>query len=197
MNFKWVLGLFLVGPVIFEGPLGHTQSSPERKAPPVFSSTYTDLEKGCRNAFRKSEIAEGGDMPSLCKGAGDYSVSIFFSAASSHMEVVKGPPGGERTFHLSLAATPLAGGSQTQKIEWRLANNRPFAVIYRNALYRNAEAAMSGLEPAVKTGDVLVVKGLDGFGNIDASIDPRKEPQANERARAAADAGYVSASQGK
>jgi hypothetical protein len=71
-----------------------------------------------------------------------------------------------------LSLRPFSSDFQ-EKVEWRLADKRPFAVIYRSA------------------GELLLVKGLEGFPQIDASIDARKEPQANERARAAADTGYL------
>ena len=141
------------------------------EASPAFASTYTDFKKDCRDAFPKSDIEEGGDMPLLCKGPGGYSIYIYFSAASSHIMVIKGAMP-EPAFDLFLGLRPFSSDFQ-EKVEWRLADKRPFAVIYRNS------------------GELLLVKGLEGFPQIDASIDARKEPQANERARAAADTGYL------
>jgi hypothetical protein len=53
------------------------ESRPAGEASPAFASTYTDLKKDCRDAFPKSDIEGGGDMPLLCKGPDGYSIYIY------------------------------------------------------------------------------------------------------------------------
>ena len=76
-----------------------------------------------------------------------------------------------------------------RKVEWRFANGKPFAVIYRIDLTKEDSGAADMWSPENKTGEALVIKGLKGFEQIDFQIDA-KTPGANIKARQMADAGY-------
>jgi hypothetical protein len=147
-----LLGLFVAGGVA-QGQTGV----------PKFSSVYTDLEKQCKNAFK--EVGEGQDMPLNCKGYGGYRISIGYSAMYSELvaETLNGK-------HVIPLAT-VEGSNYGKKIEWRLANGKPFAVILRG-------------------NDKLYVKGLRGYEKIDYDIDA-KTPDANQQARDMADKAYT------
>lgn len=134
-------------------------------SPPKFTSVYTDLSKQCKNAFK--EVGEGQDMPLTCKGYGGYKLSIGYSAMYAH--VAAETLNGKHVIPLTTAQInyDLEKG---RKIEWRLANGKPFAVILR-------------------VEDKLLVKGLRGYEKIDYDIDA-KTPNANQQARDMADKAY-------
>jgi hypothetical protein len=149
-----------------------------------FSSVYTDLSKQCRNALK--EVGEGQDMPLKCKGYGGYQIGIGYSAASAHLGVEMG--NGDAV--VSVMPQPLSY-YDNKKVEWRLADGKPFAVIIRVERYRNEGESYDADTYAEKnkTGETLLVKGLKGFEQIDGGIDART-PDANTRARQLADDNY-------
>lgn len=149
-----------------------------------FTSAYTDLKKQCKNAF-KSE-GEGHDMPLKCKGYGGYEIRIDYSAASSSLRVQ--PVGNKTDEAIALAMQPL-DYSDKRKIEWRLADGKPFAVIYRVDKSKSDDPTAMW-QPQNKTGEALMVKGLKGYDHIDFEVDA-KEPDANAKARAKADAAFA------
>ena len=151
---------------------------------PKFSSAYTDLKTQCKPTT--AEEAEGVDTPLRCEGYGGYEIRIDFSAASSHLRIQ--PKGGETEESVHLAAQPLDYDAK-RKIEWRLADGKPFAVILR------VDKAKVGVDPAEmwraenKAGEALLVKGLKGHEHIDFEVDAGT-PNANARARELADRAY-------
>ncbi len=138
-----------------------------RSSPPKFSSAYTDLNKQCKAAFK--EVGEGQDMPLRCKGYGGYKISINYSAmyASLTAETLDG----KNSIPLTMAGINY-DREKNRKIEWRLANGKPFAVIFR-------------------VEDKLLVKGLRGYEKIDYDIDTKTTPNANRQAREMADKAYT------
>lgn len=149
-----------------------------------FSSAYTDLRTQCE-AIAEGE-PQGDDTPLRCKGYGGYEVRVDFSAASSHLRVQ--PAGGGAEDSIDLAAQPLHYDAK-RKIEWRLADGKPFALIFR------VDKAREGLDPAEmwrpenKTGESLLVKGLRGYEHINFEVDAGA-PNANAKAREMADRAY-------
>lgn len=143
-----------------------------------FTSTYTDLQTGCKDKF--SDVGEGSDMPVICKGPGGYSVDVEFSACCEHMQV----EGGEK-FLLRFPAQRFVTVMK-RKLEWRLANGKPFAVIFRIDQYKGDIT----LSPE-KAGEVLLVKGLSGFENIDQVVGLKLHSNPNLEARRLADQGYM------
>lgn len=129
---------------------------------PKFTSAYTDLEKQCKAAFKK--VGEGQDMPLKCKGYGNYKISIGYSAMYS--EIVAETLDGKNVIPLATAE----GSNYGKKVEWRLANGKPFAAI-------------------VRANEKLYVKGLRGYEKIDYDVDA-KTPNANQQARDLADKAY-------
>src|SRR4051812_8158099 len=88
-----------------------------------FTSAYTDLNTQCRAAVKK--VGEGQDMPLRCKGYGGYTIYINFSAANAWLAAEKA---GKES--VALTSTQLSYDREKgRKIEWRMANGRPFAVI--------------------------------------------------------------------
>jgi hypothetical protein len=150
---------------------------------PKFSSAYTDLNKECKAAFKS--VGEGQDMPLKCKGYGGYDIGIGYSAMSSHLSVQL--VGGEAV--VSVMPQPLSY-YDNKKVEWRMADGKPFAVIIRVNRYKN-EGSMDTdtYSEQNKTGESLLVKGLKGYEHIDGAVDART-PGANVKARQLADEQY-------
>src|SRR6185295_13934006 len=146
-----------------------------------FSSIYTNLTKcgsGLTKAQEKEAEAQGSDIPTRCKGLGGYEVYIYYSACTSEFGLEKGEE------HISLATQAV---SWTQKVvEWRLADEKPFAIILRTYDYKGNDQCATG---GRVTGESLIVKGLKGYEHIDGKIHG-KTPNANVKARELADAGY-------
>jgi len=69
-----------------------------------------------------------------------------------------------------------------------MANGLPFAVIVR------VEINDANAETPKKIGESLVIKGLQGYEKIDASVDA-KTPRANEKARQIADGQFAGSAQ--
>lgn len=154
-----------------------------------FSSVYTDLKKDCQPAFKlkKGEEMQGDDMPLKCKGYGGYEIRIDYSAASSHLRVQ--PIGDKSDDAINLGSQPI-NYDQTHKIEWRLANGKPFALILRLEKSKS-EQPEEMWWPKNKSGESLVVKGLKEYEQIDFEVDA-KTPNANRRAQEMAEGAYFS-----
>jgi hypothetical protein len=138
---------------------------------PKFSSAYTDTTKQCK----------GAEPTFTCTGYGNYRIVMGIGGvfADARVESTKSD------YSLQIANRQSVGWNP--KIEWRMANGKPFAVILRVDI--NDENA----EIPKKIGESLIIKGLQGHENIDATIDA-KTPQANKKAREIADGGYAAAS---
>ena len=152
---------------------------------PKFSSVYTDLKTQCK-AIAEGE-ARGDDTPLRCDGHGGYEIRIDFSAASSHLRVQ--PAGNESRDVIHLAAQPLDYDAR-RKIEWRLADREPFALIYRVVKTKDGVDPAEMWRPENKTGESLLVKGLKGYEHIDIEVDAG-DPNANVKARELADRTYL------
>ena len=152
-----------------------------------FSSLYTNLKTECRDAvkLKKGEQPQGDDMPLKCKGYGGYEVRIDYSAASSSLRLQPVRRNSDESINLGMQSL---GYDQNHRIEWRLANGKPFAVIYRIDKSKSDQPEEMW-SPENKTGESLVIKGLKGFEQIDFEIDA-KSPDANLKAREMADNAY-------
>lgn len=150
-----------------------------------FTSTYTDLQKDCKDKFR--DVGEGQDMPAICKGPGGYRIDVEFSACCEHVQVEGG-----KAFLLLFPMQRFVTAMK-KKLEWRLANGKPFAVIFRIDKYKGDIT----LSPQ-KAGELLIIKGLSGFSNIDYEFDPKLHmSHPNLEARKLADQGYMQQRQKK
>ncbi len=142
-----------------------------------FSSNYTNLNSDCESSGGE----DGGHVSTVCKGIGGYRINYFDSAANLNFSV--------ETFDsenpINLGSQPLSYDTKTRKVEWRLANGRPFAVIMRMNKFETNDEGL----PGKITGEYLLVKGLQKFEHIDFEVDAKK-PNANEKARESADKAY-------
>jgi hypothetical protein len=125
-------------------------------------------------------------MPLACKGVGGYRIYIYYSAMASHISAEK--EGGQDP--IMLATQSLNYTDKGGKVEWRMAKEKPFAVIMRIAKYDPPADAENQLDEKYKTGEALIVKGLKGYEHIDFEVNA-KEANANQKARDLADSNYT------
>ncbi len=154
---------------------------------PRFSSLYTNLKTECKAAIKlkRGEDFEG-DMPLRCKGYGGYEINVGYSATSSQFTINRAGKRGEDVVVSTLQ--PISYDLK-RRVEWRFANGKPFAVIYRIDLTKGEDGAADMWSAKNKTGEALVVKGLKGFEHIDFQVDA-KTTGANLKARQMADEAY-------
>ncbi|HKS42325.1 MAG TPA: hypothetical protein VJX74_17025 [Blastocatellia bacterium] len=153
-----------------------------------FTSEYTDLTngKGCQSDSAAGKKSEGSDSPLVCRGPGGYQVYIGYAAVGAYASVRTA----SNSFTTQLAAQS-ADFNEGRKIEWRLADGRPFAVIMRVIKYREkVDDPTEAFSEKNKISEVLIVRGLKGQEHIRFDVDPRKTDSANEEARKLADAGF-------
>jgi hypothetical protein len=173
--------------------VGHSQAASSAKRAPTLSSVYTDLSTGCRKVTEEDAITGEREKVTKCKGYGGYDLYIRNTTWASRLEI-RGDLSGQ------IAEQRLGYWSEKgRKVEWRLADGKPFALILRVSDYRTdipRTAMKNGETPfdeKYRTGESLLVKGLAGEGieKIDYKIDA-KMPNANERAREMADKVFLS-----
>lgn len=145
-----------------------------------FTSAYTSLGQGCK-------VLAGGngtDEGSLCRGLGGYRIRIYGSAAALHINAeIK-----EESFNIAMLS--IGFNERNTRLEWRLANGKPFAVIMRVPKY--GEATTDDPYFGKVIGEQLIVKGLKSFEDINFSVDAKKAG-ANATARELADNAYAAA----
>ena len=153
--------------------------SAQGKKAPKFTSIYTNLSTTCRSY----DGSNGSDGYSICKGPSGYQVRVYYSAASTQINAeLRG-----KNENFPIATTALDLRWNKTKLEWRLANGKPFAVIMRVDKYGQPEV---GEYFGKVIGQQLVVTGLLGFESLCTSIDA-KTTGANSLAREAADSEYL------
>ena len=152
-----------------------------------FTSLYSNLKTDCKAAVRVKPGEENGqDTPLKCRGYGGYEIRIDYSAAASNLRVQ--PLGDKSEQAIQMGMQPL-DYDQTRRVEWRLANGKPFAIIYR-IIKSKTEQPEEMWRPENRAGEFLIIKGLKGFEQIDLELDA-KTPNANIKAREMADSAYA------
>lgn len=165
----FILSLFFIGTAFAQ------------KTTPKFSSVYTDLDKSC-----KTIGGGGGTDPAFdCRGIGGYRI-YNWSAAAAQFFAVKTSKNNEDMIQLASQSFDFDMGKA--KVEWRLVNGKPFAVIMRFNKYADPDDTNPYF--GKKIGTELIVKGLKGFEKIDFTVDA-KTPNANAEARKLADNAYL------
>lgn len=145
-----------------------------------FSSVYTDLKRNCETV----RGGEGQDDAYDCRGFGGYRVAVWYSAAAEIMAI--NLP--DKSDLISLDTHDIAADYSKRKIEWRLANKKPFAVIFRVDKYGGEKKDDYNIF-GKKIGEELKIVGLKGFENISFTVDA-KTPDANAKARELADKAF-------
>jgi hypothetical protein len=145
-----------------------------------FSSVYSNLRSNCKSFDGEN----GSDGYSICGGPGGYRIRVYYSAASVHYnaEIAKGE---NSNFPITMLA--ISFDDKRTRLEWRLANGKPFAVIMRTPTYAAPVEEYEYYGPV--NGERLVVRGLRDI-ELDGAVDGRV-PNANTVARELADAAYL------
>ena len=175
---KHLITIFVFCLILLTGNIYAQKTSKTTK----FSSVYTNLDKDCKTIEGGSE---GSDETSDCRGVGGYRILVG-AAAAMQMIAVQTPDKQD----LIQFATQNFDFDQTKiKVEWRLANGKPFAVIMRVFKY-GEETDDENPYFGKKVGEELRIVGLKGFEEINFTVDA-KTPNANAKARELADNGYT------
>lgn len=150
------------------------------------SSVFTNLQTDC-----KAETKSVGDeVPFICKAVGEYRVRIIPAGAwAETVEIVDKQ--GETVASLGNVGYGYTN-INNRKLEWRMANGKPFAVIFRINTYDAEKALETGDNPYLakyKTGEKLLIRGLTGYSQIDFEIDG-KQKNANAMAQKKADENF-------
>lgn len=178
MKFRSILVLALAG-------LLFAANVPAQQKPAVkFTSVYTNLTRSCKTL----RASHGSDEGSLCRGAGNYQVRVYYSAAAAH---VKAEVKGKDDQYVTLAMLGMDFDERKVTLEWRMANGKPFAVIMRVAIYGGPTSDDPYFGKVI--GQKLTVNGLVGFEEkVTGEVDV-KTPNANAKAREIADKAYAEA----
>ena len=158
----------------------------QKSSKPIFKSLYTDMKSDCRTLEEPTGNTHGGDPAGACKGYGGYRIFISHSAWSASFSVEKL---GNPDESITLGTDYPGYGEKGEKVEWRTANGKPFAVIMRVGKYKELGDGENPYTEGNRAGSVLVVKGLKGWENIDFEVDGAT-PNANARARVMVDEKY-------
>lgn len=143
-----------------------------------FSSAFTSFKKDCKDKF--SDIEEGQDMPMICNGPDKYKIEINYSACCEYIQIAS-----NNNFLFNLPSQ-IISTVDNRVLEWRLANGKPFAIILRIDKY-NGDIALD----AKKVREVLLVKGLSEFSEINYETDIKGKSNPNQEARSLADRSYM------
>jgi hypothetical protein len=151
-----------------------------------FTSIYTDVKRDCKTLPVAKGAETGSDPETVCKDVGGYRIAIGYSAwgASLAAESLK-----NRNDTTVLGSDYGGYGAKGEKIEWRIANGKPFAVIMRIGKYKESNDSGNPFAEENRTGSILVVKGLKGWERIDFVVDGATT-DANVKARLLADQNY-------
>lgn len=132
-------------------------------AHPEYSEATTRLPADCV----EQDSEEGAHVSTVCKGPKNYRIHYFDSAFNLNFSA-------DRTdgdFRAPITSTGLDFLSQAHEIHWRLADEKPFAVI-------------------MELGDSIIVRGLEGFEGMDKTLSSVGR-YALENARNYADNAYL------
>jgi hypothetical protein len=185
--------LFIIAATLLCSMSGSSQTAPNKGRAPKFSSVYTDMQRDCKNAVTRKEeremLASGQDIPESCKGYGEYYPGISYSAITAYVWI-----GSKRDDTFSITLNQKGTNAAGRKLEWRLADGKPFAVILR-VTYFSGDSGPDGnpFHDKYKEKETLVVKGLKGYEKINFEIEA-KTPNANEKAREMADNAFLQGS---
>jgi hypothetical protein len=177
LKMKW-LSLVVIA---FFAVNGYSQKKSDKSKTVVFSSIYLNTNgKSCKEI--EEEIFG-------CKPVGGYRIFSAYHNVTENVWIETAS--GEEVAQIPSSET----GAFTRhfgKVEWRLANGKPFAIITRFAIfsYDEVEANKDLTDDYSKFPQVLVVKGLTGNEQIDFELDVKTTPNVNRKARDLADANY-------
>ena len=165
--------------------------TPVETADAAFSPVPALDSKLCRNDAAEN-IGDGDDFQKVCTGFGNYELVLSgFDYRVKH-EI--------RSKNFSVMLFPLPTGEASEyeradlydlqldeKIEWRLDNGKPYAVIVRAKFYRNTGSAKTFANPKNRVAEFVFVRGLKGFEDLKVDVPTVKTAfNPDEQARSVA-----------
>ncbi len=152
----------------------------------TMSSVYTNMSVDCKAETK----VEADEVPLICKAVGGYRLRIVPAGAwAESLEIVDNK--GDQVASLGTHGYGFSS-VKNKKLEWRMANGKPFAVILRVNKYNSEKANDDGDSPFLdkyKTGEKLMVRGLTGYSQIDFEVEG-KDKNANVKAQKMADENF-------
>jgi hypothetical protein len=145
----------------------------------TFSSAYTNLGRGCLEIPGEN----GTDGGTICRGPARYQVRVYYSAATTQINAEIR----DKDDNFPLATLSIDFDHTKTKVEWRLANGKPFAAIIRVPTY--ADPVGDEQYFGKVNGEELRIIGLKGHQKIEGRVNA-KTADANAKARELADAAY-------
>ncbi|MBY0415202.1 MAG: hypothetical protein K2Q18_13610 [Bdellovibrionales bacterium] len=140
-----------------------------------FSSLYLDTTTDC--SCIEKNLQEGQDCTQFtCKEMLGFQVQTSFDGSACDLGKLKILKDSKEL--ISLNEVP-------KKIEWRLADNEPIAVIYR---LKGLSKSCTDLSGSSKNNEMLMVSGLGKYSAISGQVEAKLK-NANEKARQIVDKG--------
>jgi hypothetical protein len=176
---KKITTIFIFCFVLFTGS---SYAQKINQTAPKFSSRYTNLQKDCKTTPGEN----GSDGSSTCRGVGGYQIFIWYSAAA---EMIAAERSANTADSFLLDTHDIFSDYSKIKLEWRMANGKPFAVIMR--VFKYGDELKNEYDYwGKKVGEELKIIGLKGFEDINFKVDA-KTPEANAKARELADNSFL------
>ncbi len=151
------------------------------------SSLYTLIDDCARQEVLQVAKDDGQDNIRQCTGPGGYTLTESYSAAGTVRSIAK--PGSDFSVTLLPANQNCTIAAYGDKLEWRLADGAPVAVIQRIRCYGPYQDTEGNYD--IKSnllGHYLVVRGLFGRETpIDVDINVSEMENPNAAARITAD----------
>jgi hypothetical protein len=144
-----------------------------------FTSFYTDLETDCR----VQESVEGSHVSTFCQGPGNFRIHYFDSATTLSFRAETT----DRRESVHLTEQSLSYPEENTVIEWRLADGKPFAVLMQTSEYKRNETDGLIKYPTETLGSERIVRGLNGFEQIEFAVGGNEF----QTARQTADNAYI------
>ena len=156
-----------------------------------YSQVYSRNPKDCKDVDT-NPVSEGEDVPQLCKGYGEYGlyhtnavyrVNLTIQDRSRKFTVPVLAVENDKAKALENIAVKKFG----DKIEWLVANGKPFAFILRVAYFNDTQDEQTVFKPQNKAGEFLFVRGLKGYESLQYEISVMNTAfNPNEQARSLA-----------
>jgi hypothetical protein len=178
--------LILVG-FLVTTTLAQKKSAAKAKAS-IYTQVYSQYSRACKDVDANT-VSEGEDVPQLCKGYGGYwlyrtsavyRVSLAIQDSSRKFTVPVVAADNEKAKALENSTVKKFG----DKIEWLVANGKPFAFILRVAYFNDTQDEQTVFKPQNKAGEFLFVRGLKGYESLQYEISVMNTAfNPNEQAR--------------
>ncbi|MDQ3684319.1 MAG: hypothetical protein M3430_01785 [Acidobacteriota bacterium] len=159
-----------------------------KKRAPEFTSVYGGTNKNCERTVENPEAGGMQAASQTCDGLGDYRLRKSFGAVTTQIKIVTK----DESFTLPLEKRGNCLQAYGEKLEWRLADRKPFAVIVKVTCYKTEPPAdgYSYYADENRRGEFFIVRGLKEYEKINYEVDAKNAANPEEEARRLADQSY-------